>query len=303
MLDPDSGPEELAFLPGPLHAGLFETSDADSGVVMVPLPPVEVGMICAARRLAIDTAALPYLFAECHAAWRADSHRCRARALAAAGDSTRGLEEGEGGGAVVESDADVKLERSSRCIVLLTLGQNYTAWADRRRRLLRIAAAERSSGQGRGAAGKQEEGVACNGIGAPSPRLAVELARELALSELVLRSFSKSHETYLHRRWLLTMCVRVGGLSVGGGDSGGDAGGDEDSKGAVWFAREQAAKEAAICQGAMAKRKSNYHAARHFAQACIGRLRSIRSPAGAEHLGAAGAAGASVSASALAQPP
>ena len=97
------------------------------------------------------------------------------------------------------------------------------------------------------------------------------------------------------------MCVRVGGLSVGGGDSGGDAGGDEDSKGAVWFAREQAAKEAAICQGAMAKRKSNYHAARHFAQACIGRLRSIRSPAGAEHLGAAGAAGASVSASALAR--
>ena len=39
--------DEVAFVPGPLHAGLFEGHDADGGVRVVPLPPLEVGIICA----------------------------------------------------------------------------------------------------------------------------------------------------------------------------------------------------------------------------------------------------------------
>ena len=109
--------------------------------------------------------------------------------------------------------------------------------------------------------------MACIGTGAPSPRLAVELARELAFGWSC--DPFEVHETYT-RRWLLTMCVRVGGLSVGGGDSGGDAGGDEDSKGAV-VARE-GGQGGGDMPGAMAKQVQL--PPRHFAQACIGRLRS-----------------------------
>jgi hypothetical protein len=56
-------------VPGPLHAGLFEGHDADGGVRVVPLPPLEAGIICAARKVAIDVAALPKLLADCRAAW------------------------------------------------------------------------------------------------------------------------------------------------------------------------------------------------------------------------------------------
>ena len=56
-------------MPGPLHAGLFEGHDADGGVRVVPLPPLEAGIICAARKVAIDVAALPKLLADCRAAW------------------------------------------------------------------------------------------------------------------------------------------------------------------------------------------------------------------------------------------
>ena len=84
MLSADAVPEELAFVPGPLHAGMFDGADASTGVVVAALPPVEVGIICAARKLAIDVAALPALFAECHAAWREDSEQCRAMAALAA---------------------------------------------------------------------------------------------------------------------------------------------------------------------------------------------------------------------------
>ena len=61
--------DEVAFVPGPLHAGLFEGHDADGGVRVVPLPPLEAGIICAARKVAIDVAALPKLLADCRAAW------------------------------------------------------------------------------------------------------------------------------------------------------------------------------------------------------------------------------------------
>ena len=56
-------------MPGTLHAGLFEGHDADGGVRVVPLPPLEAGIICAARKVAIDVAALPKLLADCRAAW------------------------------------------------------------------------------------------------------------------------------------------------------------------------------------------------------------------------------------------
>ena len=96
LLSAKLGPEELAFVPGPLHAGMFDAADARTGIEVAALPPVQVGLICAARRLAIDVAALPALFAEVHAAWREDRERCRAL-LGGAG--------GGGGGAHTQSAA------------------------------------------------------------------------------------------------------------------------------------------------------------------------------------------------------
>ena len=64
--------EELAFVPGPLHAGLFADGDASDGVRVVPLPPLEAGLICAAHKAALDIATLAPLLRECQLQW-ADS--------------------------------------------------------------------------------------------------------------------------------------------------------------------------------------------------------------------------------------
>lgn len=208
MLMGDSQLEEIAFVPGPLNADLFDEGDASSGVRTAPIAPLEIGLICAAHRLAIDFKALPFLLAESQAAWRA------ARAS-----------DGSGG-------AGAALERATRAMLLLTLGQNYTAWADRRRCLLALRTV----------------------AGVPRSTWVAALHTELAFSAVVLRSFTKSHESFGYRRWLLGLCV------------------DEPALGLQWFASTQAAEEAALCAAAMARRKANYHAARHLVEACIRRL-------------------------------
>ena len=181
--------------------------------------------MCAARRMAIDLKTLPRLFADCHAAWRAAS--------------TNGV-----------MPNDIALESSTRAILLLSLGQNYTAWSHRKRLLL-----------------SSEEG------GKPSRRLdAKACERELAFTELVLRSFPKSHETFAHRRWLIHACVREGGLvrmkqRVGGvGNSVEGTSDDALRHGRLWFNSSLAAREQALGMATMERRKANYHAARHLVQ-------------------------------------
>jgi predicted protein tyrosine phosphatase len=168
MLFAHPPPEEVAFVPGPLHAGLFDGDDAASGVRTVPLPPLEVGMIMASRRLAIDLAALPALLVECHAAWR----------------ETRELFRVACGGTKCDDGCYGALDRATRAVLVLTLGQNYTAWADRRRRLLRLSEC--------------------------GSNVRAAASSEMQYSELVLQSFPKSHESFSHRRWLFDFYVRVG---------------------------------------------------------------------------------------------
>ena len=108
---------------------------------------------------------------------------------------------------------------------MLTLGQNYTAWADRKRLLLRSRERDCGGGAWRAA-----------------------LVRELSFTALVLRSFTKSHEAFAHRRWVLAECMREkSGLG-----------------GPAWFLGEPLCAEVTLCAEAMAKRKANYHAARHL---------------------------------------
>lgn len=220
--------EEVAFLPGPLHRDMFDGPDAAEGVRVIEIPPIEAAIMCAARRMAIDLKTLPRLFADCHAAWRAAS--------------ANGV-----------MPNDIALESSTRAILLLSLGQNYTAWSHRKRLLL-------SSDEG----------------GKPSRRLdATACERELAFTELVLRSFPKSHETFAHRRWLIHACVREGGLvrmkqRVGGvGNSVEGTSDDALRHGRLWFNSSLAAREQALGMATMERRKANYHAARHLVQTSI----------------------------------
>ena len=260
-----SGVDEIAFVPGPLHAGLFDEADAAGGVQTAPLAPVEVGMISGARRLAIDVKALPLLFAECHAAWRA------ARVLGARPATFAASVGAESASYSAEDDS---IDRSTRCVLLLTVGQSYTAWSDRKRRLLRML----------------EEGSHATGASESSRADArrQSLRSELAFSDVVLRSFAKSHESFSHRRWLLHLCIREGGLSSDGGgfESGAQstaqstaqgtaqstAQSDTGAAGLNWFATTQAGLESSLCADAMERRKANYHAARHVVEACTARL-------------------------------
>ena len=61
----DAGVDELALVPGPLHDGLFEGSDA-AGVLCATAPPVAGGpaMLLGAQKLAIDLRAAPRLLRE-----------------------------------------------------------------------------------------------------------------------------------------------------------------------------------------------------------------------------------------------
>lgn len=156
LLSADAELDELAFVPGPLQPELFEAGDVAQGVMTASVGPLPCGLMLAAHKLAIDRKALPTLHRETHAAWR----RQRAAAVKGGGDSAG-------------------LAVASRALLLLTMGQCYTAWNDRKRMLR----AHLSAGMGADAAGAIEA--------------------ELRLSTLVVRSFPKAHEAWGHRRWLL----------------------------------------------------------------------------------------------------
>jgi len=155
LLSTDAELDELAFVPGPLQPELFEAGDAAQGVVSAPVGPLPCGLMLAAHKLAIDRKALPTLHRETHAAWR----RHRAAAVDGGGDSAG-------------------LVAASRALLLLTMGQCYTAWNDRKRMLR-----------------------ARLGAGDGADEAAIDA--ELRLSTLVVRSFPKAHEAWGHRRWLL----------------------------------------------------------------------------------------------------
>ena len=91
---------------------------------MVPLPPLEAGIICAARKVAIDVAALPKLLADCRAAWVSSRMAWLSVEMAA-----------ETAPEAQRAALAQQLARSSRALLFLTGGQSYTAWADRRRLL------------------------------------------------------------------------------------------------------------------------------------------------------------------------
>ena len=163
--------DEVAFVPGPLHAGLFEGHDADGGVRVVPLPPLEAGIICAARKVAIDVAALPKLLADCRAAWV--SSRMAWLSVETAAETAPEAQ---------RAALAQQLARSSRALLLLTGGQSYTAWADRRRLLC---------------AGWLHRDRVPQHSESPTTEVdATAYEEELRFAALVLRSFSKSNETY-----------------------------------------------------------------------------------------------------------
>ena len=81
----DVGVDELALVPGPLHDGLFEGSDA-AGVLRATAPPVAGGpaMLLGAQKLAIDLRAAPRLVREAQAACAAHASAAPATTRAAA---------------------------------------------------------------------------------------------------------------------------------------------------------------------------------------------------------------------------
>ena len=169
----------------------------------------------------------PAVQAEAHAAWR------RHRRAAPSAASRAGL------------------AAASRCLLVLTRGQCYSAWNDRKR-LLRASLA-----------------AAAGGSGAAQ----LTLSSELQLSSLVLRSFPKAHEAWQHRRWLLREVWRTLGpqAAVQGADGAAGAGetaaaGEAAGAAAAWSSVLGA--ELALWAFAQPRRPANYHAARHLA-ACL----------------------------------
>lgn len=166
---------EVAFVPGPLDAALFDATDVAGGLRTECLPPLDTAMLCASGRLAIDVKALPALLGECRDAWKEHRARCQYLTVGRCSDNPGGVGEDPADKAA----AAVALDGSSRAILLITAGHNYSAWADRKR-LLTSFGCLHTAGD-------------------------VDAARRLELhfSEMMLRSFPKCRETYAHRRWLL----------------------------------------------------------------------------------------------------
>ena len=141
---------------------------------MVPLPPLEAGIICAARKVAIDVAALPKLLADCRAAWV--SSRVAWLSVCAPVETAAETAPEAQRAALAQ-----QLARSSRALLLLTGGQSYTAWADRRRLLC---------------AGRLHRDRVPQSSEGPTEVDATAYEEELRFGTLVLRSFAKSNETY-----------------------------------------------------------------------------------------------------------
>ena len=291
VLDSDPALHEIAFVPGPLHAGLFDGAPddgaaaegaAEGGVRTVSLPPLEVALMSGAHRVAIDVKALPPLFAGAHEAW------VRARAWLH-GRSPSAVQGGgaDGGGSEAKGTATM-LEKATRALLLLTVGQNYTAWADRRRLLL-LRQAEAAAAASRTGTSVDTEcgtagGAAASVAGDTSGVVASLWERELAFCSLVLRSFPKSHESFGHRRWLLARLAAAtasdsnssSSSSDGGSTDGGGSGGGARTGGSVTVGNTTSlAREAALWNEIHPRRKSNYHAARHLAEQCTAAAHTI----------------------------
>ncbi|KAL1502941.1 hypothetical protein AB1Y20_011012 [Prymnesium parvum] len=139
--------DEIAYVPGPLTEELFAPAEAAQGVEAARADDSLLAL-CAGGKAAIDVSALPRLLAETKAEWLSTRRQWRDGLPAA------------------------PLRRATRALLLLTAGQSYSAWNDRKRTLL-----------------------------AAPPHALLE---ELSFSRLVLSSFPKAHEAYAHRRHLLS---------------------------------------------------------------------------------------------------
>jgi len=215
LLEADPQLDELAFVPGPLSPALFTNEDAALGFTSLGVGAVPQALLTAGHRLAIATQVLPQLHAEATAEWRAQ--RSNWRAAASRGERCR---------------TATQLLRATRALLLLTLGQSYTAWNDRKRILL----------------SHHSESPPTTSVLDKLPDSSADISdlrAELDLARLVIHSFPKAHEAWSHRRWVLRRLAHVAGDAA---------------------LLPLAADEIQLCEGAQQLRRANYHAARHRAE-------------------------------------
>ena len=150
-------PSELAFVPGPLHAEMNAEKSAEKSAEIDANAPRGELWLRVDGHVAIGATQLPRLWDDAVSAWGGVRRGGCVTAVRA-------------GGAVVAS-CFTRLERLSRVVVLLSGGQSYSAWNDRKRLLLRRTH--------------------------PSGASFVHVAKaELRLSALAIASFPKAREPW-----------------------------------------------------------------------------------------------------------
>lgn len=272
LLSRSPAPTEIAFLPAELVAAAAE-AEAESGRLAACTrrddedeaareePASAPAFALCEDRLAIDRRRHPLLWKEATAAWERER-----RAFAAESVPPARLGERE-----PPVPLDVLDAPASRAVALLSGGQSYTAWNERKRRL-RLLLSSVEPRASLAPAGVARE-AACSACEAEAL-----IAAELRLSELALRSFPKAHEAWAHRRWLLGLHAPAIGAAtaLGAGapaavpttavpSAAGPSGLQPPSPARA--ADGLLLQEVRLCLSALEARHANYHAARHAARA------------------------------------
>lgn len=245
MLGRAPTPIHLVFLPPELlEAALRERAEAThapgvaAGVGGYTHPNSPATFLMCEGRLAVDHTQHQRLWKEAVAAWRAERRRCAAAAAGGKGARTAGAFSAGESHEDLDTRTDMLGLPASRAVALLSGGQNYTAWNDRKRQIMRLlsrapqastdpsplahpssmgcamadangsgeARADAVAGTDAKAGGDASCGVGCSRSSGGSSGFAdAVIGSEIMLTALALRSFPKAHEAWAHRRWLLSL--------------------------------------------------------------------------------------------------
>jgi len=286
MLGRAPRPIQLAFLPQEMVAAAVEEMGAESARAAGFEPPARALGASAAfalceGRLAIDHTRHQQLWKEACSAWKRERTQSARHEPSLDGAAAP---QRENYGRVDAPESDALRLPASRAVALLSGGQSYTAWNDRKRRLLQVVS---GLGHGPDAAAGFDATAAGDAWGASACAAAALVGAELELTELALRSFPKAHEAWAHRRWLLRLHSRR--------QPGTEPAAATVAAGASFAvlppppppsaADAELSHELRLSLFALQGRRANYHAARHAARAIA--ARESAAPAGAGPIGSA----------------
>ena len=319
MLGRAPAPIQMAFVPPEVVAVIREAEEeeaAATGAIQLGESGEGPGSISGSfalqgMRLAVDHRLHQQLWKEANAEWKAERLHVAEGALNVPILSGGLPDRGDG-----EADdllADELGLPASRAMVLLSGGQSYTAWNERKRRICHIlgcvmqpncdkscahitlapalmTSVHRASNVRGAASTSSSTRVDLGEVGNPNNSSIGQYARgvfdsvvgsELLLTALVLRSFPKAHEAWAHRRWVLALHRRAEMKSTGpllvprSHEIGGPWGSGMATCCLPRVSLAAMIHELGLSFMGLEGRKSNYHAARHATRAIRGHCEAL----------------------------